>query len=69
MLGRTIDQIRTTEQVNAALTTCQTLKLDGLVIIGGKFPLKLLPLNKQMFYVNYTHSLYLLSTLRCHIQY
>ncbi|XP_073103015.1 pyrophosphate--fructose 6-phosphate 1-phosphotransferase subunit alpha isoform X2 [Elaeis guineensis] len=35
MLGRTMDQIRTTEQVNAGLTTCQTLKLDGLVIIGG----------------------------------
>ena len=36
LLGRTKDQIRTTEQVNAALTTCQTLKLDALVIIGGK---------------------------------
>ncbi|RWR72757.1 pyrophosphate--fructose 6-phosphate 1-phosphotransferase subunit alpha [Cinnamomum micranthum f. kanehirae] len=35
LLGRTKDQIRTTEQVNAALTTCQTLKLDALVIIGG----------------------------------
>ncbi|XP_058084843.1 pyrophosphate--fructose 6-phosphate 1-phosphotransferase subunit alpha-like [Magnolia sinica] len=35
MLGRTKDQIRTTEQVNAALATCQALKLDGLVIIGG----------------------------------
>ncbi|XP_031473218.1 pyrophosphate--fructose 6-phosphate 1-phosphotransferase subunit alpha [Nymphaea colorata] len=35
MLGRSVDQIRTTEQVNAALTTCQNLKLDGLVIIGG----------------------------------
>ncbi|KAG6472958.1 hypothetical protein ZIOFF_070438 [Zingiber officinale] len=35
LLGRTVDQIRTTEQVNAALTTCQDLKLDGLVIIGG----------------------------------
>ncbi|MQL69626.1 hypothetical protein Taro_001938 [Colocasia esculenta] len=35
MLGRTKDQIRTTEQVNAALTACQNLKLDGLVIIGG----------------------------------
>ena len=69
MLGRTMDQIRTTEQVNAGLTTCQTLKLDGLVIIGGKFLLKLLSLNKKMFYVNYTHSSYLLSTLRCHIQY
>ncbi|ONK68734.1 uncharacterized protein A4U43_C05F15370 [Asparagus officinalis] len=35
LLGRTKDQIRTTEQVNAAMTTCQTLKLDALVIIGG----------------------------------
>jgi len=35
LLGRTKDQIRTTEQVNAAMVTCQTLKLDALVIIGG----------------------------------
>ncbi|XP_014521096.1 pyrophosphate--fructose 6-phosphate 1-phosphotransferase subunit alpha [Vigna radiata var. radiata] len=35
LLGRTKDQIRTTEQVNAALATCKNLKLDGLVIIGG----------------------------------
>lgn len=35
MLGRTKDQIKTKEQVNAAVNTCQTLKLDGLVIIGG----------------------------------
>ncbi|XXG75758.1 hypothetical protein AAC387_Pa08g0265 [Persea americana] len=35
MLGRTKDQIRTKEQVNAASNACQTLKLDGLVIIGG----------------------------------
>ncbi|OAY50359.1 pyrophosphate--fructose 6-phosphate 1-phosphotransferase subunit alpha [Manihot esculenta] len=35
LLGRTKDQIRTTEQVNAALATCKDLKLDGLVIIGG----------------------------------
>lgn len=35
MLGRTKDQIRTTEQVNAALTACTNLNLDGLVIIGG----------------------------------
>ncbi|XP_008796200.1 pyrophosphate--fructose 6-phosphate 1-phosphotransferase subunit alpha [Phoenix dactylifera] len=35
LLGRTKDQIRTTEQVNAAMTACQALKLDGLVIIGG----------------------------------
>ncbi|XP_004498195.1 pyrophosphate--fructose 6-phosphate 1-phosphotransferase subunit alpha [Cicer arietinum] len=35
LLGRTKDQIRTTEQVNAALAACNDLKLDGLVIIGG----------------------------------
>uniref|UniRef100_A0A6V7QWF8 Pyrophosphate--fructose 6-phosphate 1-phosphotransferase subunit alpha n=1 Tax=Ananas comosus var. bracteatus TaxID=296719 RepID=A0A6V7QWF8_ANACO len=35
LLGRTKDQVRTTEQVNAAMVTCQTMKLDGLVIIGG----------------------------------
>ncbi|PKA60658.1 Pyrophosphate--fructose 6-phosphate 1-phosphotransferase subunit alpha [Apostasia shenzhenica] len=35
MLGRTIDQIRTTEQVNAAIAACQSLSLTGLVIIGG----------------------------------
>ncbi|GAB2289316.1 hypothetical protein Dimus_023620 [Dionaea muscipula] len=35
LLGRTRDQIRTIEQVNAALAACKALKLDGLVIIGG----------------------------------
>ncbi|KAK7852535.1 pyrophosphate--fructose 6-phosphate 1-phosphotransferase subunit alpha [Quercus suber] len=35
LLGRTKDQIRTTEQVNSALNACKELKLDGLVIIGG----------------------------------
>lgn len=35
MLGRTKDQIRSTEQVNAALAACTSLKLDGLVIVGG----------------------------------
>ncbi|KAF8084418.1 hypothetical protein N665_0718s0011 [Sinapis alba] len=35
LLGRTKDQIKTTEQVNAALKACTDLKLDGLVIIGG----------------------------------
>lgn len=34
MLGRTRDQIRTTEQVKAAMATCQALKLDALFIIG-----------------------------------
>lgn len=40
MLGRTKDQIRTTEQVNAALTACKNLNLDGLVIIGGEYALE-----------------------------
>ncbi|XP_024990236.1 pyrophosphate--fructose 6-phosphate 1-phosphotransferase subunit alpha-like [Cynara cardunculus var. scolymus] len=35
LLGRTKDQIRTTEQVNAAMDACKALKLDGLVIVGG----------------------------------
>ncbi|CAA0838471.1 Pyrophosphate--fructose 6-phosphate 1-phosphotransferase subunit alpha 2 [Striga hermonthica] len=35
LLGRTKDQIRTTEQVHAALNACTTLKLDALVVIGG----------------------------------
>ncbi|KAJ0702062.1 putative diphosphate--fructose-6-phosphate 1-phosphotransferase [Helianthus annuus] len=35
LLGRTKDQIRTQEQVNAAMAACNALKLDGLVIIGG----------------------------------
>jgi hypothetical protein len=35
MLGRTKDQIRTIEQVNGAMASCQALKLDALVIIGG----------------------------------
>ncbi|XP_004253113.1 pyrophosphate--fructose 6-phosphate 1-phosphotransferase subunit alpha-like [Solanum lycopersicum] len=35
MLGRTKDQIRTTEQVNAAMAACKALKLDALIIIGG----------------------------------
>ncbi|XP_074558332.1 pyrophosphate--fructose 6-phosphate 1-phosphotransferase subunit alpha-like [Curcuma longa] len=35
LLGRTKDQIRSTEQVNATILACKELKLDGLVIIGG----------------------------------
>jgi len=35
LIGRSVDQIRTTEQVNATIATCNDLKLDGLVIIGG----------------------------------
>ncbi|KAL5208431.1 hypothetical protein ABZP36_032866 [Zizania latifolia] len=36
MLGRTKDQIRTKEQVNGTMASCQALKLDALVIIGGR---------------------------------
>ncbi|KAL6838988.1 hypothetical protein ACP4OV_031215 [Aristida adscensionis] len=35
LLGRIVDQISTTEQVNAAMSTCCDLNLDGLIIIGG----------------------------------
>lgn len=35
LLGRTKDQIRTTEQVNAAMAACKALKLDGLIVVGG----------------------------------
>ncbi|XP_066399220.1 pyrophosphate--fructose 6-phosphate 1-phosphotransferase subunit alpha-like isoform X1 [Miscanthus floridulus] len=35
LLGRTVDQIRTTEQINAAKATCCDLNLDSLIIIGG----------------------------------
>ncbi|XP_071732128.1 pyrophosphate--fructose 6-phosphate 1-phosphotransferase subunit alpha-like [Rutidosis leptorrhynchoides] len=35
LLGRTKDQIRTTEQVNSAMTACKALNLDTLVIVGG----------------------------------
>ncbi|KAL4396656.1 hypothetical protein AHAS_Ahas01G0113700 [Arachis hypogaea] len=35
LLGRTKDQIKTIEQVNVALVTCNSLKLDGFVISGG----------------------------------
>ncbi|CAN6204095.1 unnamed protein product [Urochloa humidicola] len=35
LLGRTVDQIRTKEQVNAAMSACCDLSLDGLIIIGG----------------------------------
>ncbi|CAN6181862.1 unnamed protein product [Urochloa humidicola] len=35
LLGRTVDQIRTKEQVNSAMSTCCDLNLDGLIIIGG----------------------------------
>ncbi|KAI3723138.1 hypothetical protein L2E82_34518 [Cichorium intybus] len=34
LLGRTKDQIRTTEQVKAAMAACNALKLDGLIIVG-----------------------------------
>lgn len=42
MLGRTKDQIRTTEQVNAAMAACKALKLDALIIIGGIYQAVLL---------------------------
>ncbi|GJN03252.1 hypothetical protein PR202_ga20675 [Eleusine coracana subsp. coracana] len=35
LLGRSVDRIRSTMQLNAAMTTCRSLNLDGLVIIGG----------------------------------
>ncbi|GJM99130.1 hypothetical protein PR202_ga16203 [Eleusine coracana subsp. coracana] len=35
LLGRTVDRIRTAGQVNAAMSTCRDLNLDGLIIIGG----------------------------------
>lgn len=35
MLGRTKDQITSKEQVNSALNACQTLDLNGLIVIGG----------------------------------
>jgi pyrophosphate--fructose-6-phosphate 1-phosphotransferase len=35
MLGRTRDQIRSLQQVNDAKISCEALKLDALVIIGG----------------------------------
>ncbi|GKA96906.1 pyrophosphate--fructose 6-phosphate 1-phosphotransferase subunit alpha [Tanacetum coccineum] len=35
LLGRTKDQIRTTEQVNSAMAACKALNLDGLDIVGG----------------------------------
>ncbi|KAH8946831.1 hypothetical protein BDL97_11G008000 [Sphagnum fallax] len=35
LLGRTKDQIRSLQQVNDAKIACQTLKLDGLVLVGG----------------------------------
>ena len=54
MLGRTKDQIRTTEQVNAALTACRDLKLDGLVIIGGiSYPEFKFTINIQHTVINF----------------
>eukprot|EP00897_Mesotaenium_endlicherianum_P000776 jgi/Mesen1/1069/ME000123S00242 len=35
LLGRTKDQIRSKQQVDAARAACEALKLDGLVLIGG----------------------------------
>ncbi len=39
LLGRTKDQIRSLQQVNDAKAACQALKLDGLVLVGGKLVL------------------------------
>jgi diphosphate-dependent phosphofructokinase len=37
MLGRTVDQVRTEEQLEATCDVCSALDLDGLVMVGGKF--------------------------------
>lgn len=53
LLGRTKDQIRTIEQVNAARTACTALKLDGLVVIGGilDFPFSSGPFKVTHFFL------------------
>lgn len=56
MLGRTKDQIRTKEQVNAASNACQTLKLDGLVIIGGTIIAWSMSTIKNFFILNSSYS-------------
>ncbi|CAM9151356.1 unnamed protein product [Choristocarpus tenellus] len=35
LLGRSVDSIRTEEEMAKARSACETLKLDGLVLIGG----------------------------------
>lgn len=35
LLGRTKDQIKSSQQVNDAKSACEALKLDALVLIGG----------------------------------
>lgn len=37
MLGRTVDQIRTPEQLEAAADACTALRLNGLVLVGGTY--------------------------------
>ena len=37
MLGRTVDQMNKPEQLEAALKTCKSQNLDGLVCIGGTY--------------------------------
>ena len=37
MLGRTVDQMNKPEQLKAALKTCKSQNLDGLVCIGGTY--------------------------------
>lgn len=59
MLGRTKDQIRTTEQVNAAMAACKALKLDALIIIGGIyhavfwFIMDLLCIHREIYILTY----------------
>lgn len=77
MLGRTKDQIRTTEQVNAALTACKNLNLDGLVIIGGEYALGLahvltiylffILLNMKLVLFKGSHQTQMLHTLLKHL--
>ena len=54
-MGRTKDQIRTKEQVNAAMAACKALKLDGLVIVGGMHELWLymIVIDIQFFLFSY----------------
>lgn len=35
LLGRSVDRIRSAKEVEAAVTACSGLNLDGLVIVGG----------------------------------
>ncbi len=37
LLGRSVDKIRSEQEKAAVLSTCTSLKLDGLVLVGGTF--------------------------------